>query len=62
MPRITLDVSILTYQYIAELKKENGSSISFEAVRLLEQAIKERNRKKKKDEIEVRAHSDQDCI
>lgn len=47
MPRITLDVSVLTYQYISELKKENGSSISFEAVRLLEQAIKERNRKKK---------------
>jgi len=47
MPRITLDVSILTYQYIVELKRENGSSISFEAVRLLEQAIKERNRKKK---------------
>jgi hypothetical protein len=47
MPRITLDVSILTYQYILQLKEENGSSISFEAVRLVEQAIKERNRKKK---------------
>jgi hypothetical protein len=47
MPRITLDVSIFTYQYISDLKIENGSSISFEAVRLLEQAIKERNRKKK---------------
>lgn len=47
MPRITLDVSAFTYQYILELKKENGSSISFESVKLLEQAIKERNRKKK---------------
>lgn len=47
MPRITLDVSIFTYQYIVALKDHRGSSISFEAVQLLEQAIKERNRKKK---------------
>lgn len=58
MPRITLDVSIFTYQYIASLKEENGSSISFEAVRLLEQAIKERQRKKKKDVSSVNGNSE----
>lgn len=47
MPRITVDVSILTYQYIEALKIQRGSSISFEAHQLLEQAIRERNRKKK---------------
>jgi hypothetical protein len=47
MPRITVDVSILTYQYIEGLKTQRGSSISFEAQQLLEQAIRERNRKKK---------------
>lgn len=53
MPRITLDVSIITYQYVLQLKEENGSSISFEATRLLEQAIKERNRKKKSNAKEA---------
>lgn len=47
MPRISVDVSILTYQYLEGLKTQRGSSISFEALQLLEQAIKERNRKKK---------------
>lgn len=47
MPRITVDVSVFTYQYISELKNQRGSSISFEALQLIEQAIKERNRKKK---------------
>lgn len=49
MPSITLDVSVLTYQYLVELKTQRGSSISFEAVQLLESGIKERTRKKKKD-------------
>lgn len=47
MPRITVDVSILTYQYLEGVKTLRGSSISFEAHQLLEQAIRERNRKKK---------------
>ena len=47
MPRITVDISIFTYQYLEELKTQRGSSISFEAHQLLEQAIRERNRKKK---------------
>lgn len=50
MPRITVDVSIFTYQYLVGLKDQRGSSISFEAVQLLESAIKERNRKKKPNE------------
>lgn len=47
MPRITVEVSIFTYQYLEGLKTQRGSSISFEAHQLLEQAIRERNRKKK---------------
>lgn len=50
MPRISVDVSILTYQYLEGMKTLRGSSISFEALQLLEQAIKERNRKKKPNE------------
>ena len=47
MPRITVDLDIFTYQYLVGLKDQRGSSISFEANQLIQQAIKERNRKKK---------------
>lgn len=47
MSRITVDISNDTYNYIADLRMQSGSSISFEANKLLEAAIKERNRKKK---------------
>jgi len=47
MPRITVDLDLFTYQYLVGLKDQRGSSISFEANALIQQAIKERNRKKK---------------
>lgn len=47
MHRISVEVSAETLQYLAAQKKLRGSSISFEANALIEQAIKERNRKKK---------------
>ena len=47
MPRITVDLDLFTYQYLVGLKDQRGSSISFEANVLIQQAIKERNRKKK---------------
>jgi len=40
-------VSEDTYSYLAAIKKQRGSSVTFEANALIEQAIKERNRKKK---------------
>lgn len=47
MPRITVDLDLFTYQYLVGQKDQRGSSISFEANALIQQAIKERNRKKK---------------
>ena len=47
MKRITVDVSEDTMSYLEAVKKIKGSSITFEANALIEQAIKERNRKKK---------------
>jgi hypothetical protein len=47
MKRITVDISDDTLEYLKEVKKTNGSSVTFEANVLIEQAIKERNRKKK---------------
>lgn len=49
MKRITVDVSQDTMSYLKAIKKQRGSSITFEANQLIEAAIKERNRKKKKD-------------
>lgn len=50
MPRITVDLDLFTYQYLVGQKDQRGSSISFEANALIQQAIKERNRKKKPNE------------
>lgn len=47
MPRISVDLDLFTYQYLVGQKDQRGSSISFEANQLMQQAIKERNRKKK---------------
>lgn len=49
MRRITVEVSDETYDYIESAKKSKGVSISFQANQLIEQSIKERNRKKKRD-------------
>lgn len=56
MKRITVDVSEETHQYLVDQKNQRGSSVTFEANALIEQAIKERNRKKKsngKQDIQV---------
>lgn len=50
MRRITVEVSDDTFGYLAGQKNLRGSSVSFEANQLIEQAIKERNRKKKTNE------------
>lgn len=47
MKRITVDVTDETMSYLEAVKKQRGSSITFEANQLIEAAIKERNRKKK---------------
>lgn len=47
MIRITVEITKDTYEYLVDVKNQRGSSISFEANSLVEQAIKERNRKKK---------------
>lgn len=47
MKRITVDVSDETYEYIKSQKEQKGSSISFEANVLIENTIRERQRKKK---------------
>lgn len=49
MPRISVDITPETEKYLIGQKLSKGSSISFEANILIEQCIKERNRKKKKD-------------
>jgi len=49
MKRITVDITYETMSYLEAIKKQRGSSITFEANQLIESAIKERNRKKKKD-------------
>lgn len=49
MEKISVFVSDETFRYLEEKKKTTGSSITFEANALIEQAIKEGNRKKKKD-------------
>jgi len=49
MHRITVEVTDETMSYLKVIKSQRGSSITFEANSLIEQAIKERNRKKKKD-------------
>jgi hypothetical protein len=47
MKRITVDVSEDTMSYLEAVKKQRGSSITFEANALIESAIKEKTRKKK---------------
>lgn len=47
MPRITIDIDLFTYQYLVGQKEQRGSSISFEANALIQQAIREKKRKKK---------------
>lgn len=47
MKRITVEVSDETDKYLTAQKELRGTSISYEANILIEQAIKERNRKKK---------------
>jgi len=47
MKRITVDITDETMSYLEAIKKQRGSSITFEANQLIEAAIKERNRKKK---------------
>ena len=46
MPRISVDITPETEKYLIGQKLSKGSSISFEANILIEQSIKERNRKK----------------
>lgn len=53
MKRITVDVSDDMYRLLDEKKKDNGSSISFEANALMEWAIKEKSRKRKIKEIKI---------
>jgi len=58
MPRISVDITPETEKYLIGQKLSKGSSISWEANLLIEQAIKERNRKKNgrpKEESDGRA-------
>ena len=47
MPRISVDVSEITLEYLKAGRKIRGSSLSFEANALIEFAMKEKHRKKK---------------
>jgi hypothetical protein len=53
MPRISVDITPETEKYLIGQKLSKGSSISFEANLLIEQTIKERNRKKKPNGAET---------
>jgi hypothetical protein len=48
MPRITVDVSDSTYQYLEGIKTLRGISVSFQANQLIELALKERARTSRK--------------
>ena len=52
MKRITVDISDDTHAYLEELKKMNGSSVTFEANALIELAKNGRIRKKKNNQVQ----------
>ena len=61
MIRITVDVSEETHLYLVSVKGLRGSSISFEANQLIEQSIKEKNRKKNAKKVHISDNATDKC-